>query len=198
MTAKEPSGRYTPPAKRQPGHFDVAILVDPEMALPDDPSPARKLQVVAVWAPPPMDTFDTLGELIMRRTAYEAQMNAVVTEAQAGIREGDHVTYSPAGLAVYGRVFGPVEMARREREEHGVNTADAAKLERRVADAMRRGWLYGWWWSRIDRGEWGAVHRAWIERLVPVFEYTTTAARMNARVEPLSRFENPADRGDDG
>lgn len=171
--------------------FDAAILVDAELLLPTDPLIGRELWVYGVWAGVPKK-YDSIRAILDDRTAFEANMATVIPDhARPGRLDPPcYVQYNLAELAlqVYGQVFTPDEMYQRERVE-GAGHREADKVRMRVADAMKRNWLYGWWFSAVEKGEWGAVHRAWIARRVLSIEYEEARAAYGAgdlrhRLEP--------------
>lgn len=170
------------------------VMVDPELVLPSDPVPqVGEIVVLAEWAPGLPGRFGGIGELIACRTGYERAASVMISTAQAGIVPPAFVTYGlPLVRAeVYGQVFGPDEMYRRETEA-GVDHGHADRFRQRLADAEKRGWLYGWWFSQIEpEGSWRAVHRHRLARQMLSGEYHAMRARLGAP-EPGSRFAEGA------
>lgn len=169
------------------------VLQDPELAMVDQRLPEHSgLVVIAAFAPKIPYRYGGLGEVIADRTRWERHVSASVTPDQQMIEPTAHVlVQGRLGGSRYGFVPSPSRLFRMELD-HGVPRRRVDSLQRQVVDALKRGWLYGWWiTTTAPQGEWRAVHRFQITRQVPAREFDAVRRQVGAPAEIPSRYVVP-------
>lgn len=156
--------------------YDHMILVDPELALPDDGTTFAAVDGVTIQAIGCYSaTYETFNQLLEHRTMIEADLDKRAADWQ---REGgDYLLRMWGTLAVYGHVFTPEQVYMRERML-GARHREAARTRFRIEDARKRGWLYGRFYS-VDEpeGEWGCCHVADVTTYLDEAGYLAAEAR---------------------
>lgn len=144
--------------------YDAIVLMDPELALPDDHAALGALDGASIHVVGSYQArYSTFPQVIEHRRQIEAEWGADVQPWQAAIEAPAFVVRLFKGTTIYGELLTPAEAVARDGEP---------RLDVRVADAARRGWLYGKWYSVIEpKGETGCNHRSLIERLITADEF---------------------------
>lgn len=157
-----------------------AVVPEAELFLPDDrPINVREFVVKSQWFG---GRYPSVSAVIKARTKAEFKLNANLEDWQRAITPPCWVQYgirdaiNDQRVLVYGAipsiasfVEDEADFARRmgtERDKFG------RRLTRRMENALRRGWLYGRWYSVMaPKGEWGAQHRSVIQRVLTEAEF---------------------------
>jgi hypothetical protein len=161
---------------------DVVIIPDPELLLPDEKLPAG----VTIRA---MSTFiggdyTSLATLVAKRKRAEQDLNAGLSDWQRDIEPPTKVVYSVANATTGERlfIFGDIpdieQLTKSERASGVTEFAQLRKLRLRIENALRRGWLYGQWYSRtVPDGEWGTMHKKYLQSPLPDAEFELFRSR---------------------
>jgi hypothetical protein len=160
----------------------VVIIPDPELLLPDESLPSG-ITIVA------HSTFiggeyTSLAALVAQRKKAEHALNLGLAEWQRGITPPCHVVFSTRNDATGERlfVFGDIpDMDALTKSERAAGVTDLAalrKLSMRIDSGLRRGWLYGKWFSRTQpEGEWGVMHKKFLQSPMSEAEFESFRAK---------------------
>jgi hypothetical protein len=159
------------------------VIPNPELLLPDERlSPAREYLAQSSFIG---GTYPSLLAIIRKREKVEAQLNAEMADWQRAIAGPCYVMYSVLNdttkdrLLVYGVIPTPTGFIESDAENASkVLEANKRRLVKRLESAHQRGWLFGKWYSRTQPlGEFGVMHRSYIQRVVEESDYRAAAAR---------------------
>lgn len=81
-------------------------------------------------------------------------------------------------LLVYGDIPTPTGFVESDGRVDNMSESSKRRLVKRLESAHQRGWLYGMWHSRTQPlGEWGIMHRSYIQQIVSEADYRAAEAR---------------------
>jgi hypothetical protein len=163
------------------------VIPDPELLLPDDRIPRlRALVARSMWLG---GTFMSVSAYIEKRKQMEARMNENVLDWQRDIMPPCYLQYGVKDpdtgeeLFIYGEIPDIQAFVEDEAKAAGRIGPErekfARRLTRRMEDALKRGWLYGQWYSRTNvLGEWGSIHRSVIQEVLSEAKYRELEAKL--------------------
>lgn len=160
--------------------MDHVILTDSELAMDEDALALQatgSLHVFGSFA----GQFPSWAEFMAARTEAETRLNARTEFWQRtllvpafAVREYDMPGGDP--LTIYAHLVDAYEAGERERAS-GAGEVEVRAFRRRVEDAMKRGWLWGTFYSKVEpEGEMGCVHRSQLDHVVSPYEWDVARA----------------------
>lgn len=159
----------------------LTVLIDPELALPEDARAfiyAERISVFGSYSA----TFTNFQDMLNHRQAVERSLKAEAVDWQRNVAPPCHVrrVYLPPDgpeVTIYARIFTADEVFDQERAR-AASVEEASRTAYRVTDALTRGWLYGRFYSTlVTEGEFGCVHRAQVSAVVPSVEFEGARTR---------------------
>lgn len=158
----------------------LVIIPDPELLLPDETlRPAEAYRAESAFFG---RDYVSLAALLKGRAAAEYQLNQQMLDWQRALAAPTYVAHSlirddtKERLWVYAHVVTPLAFLDTERAA-GLDESKKRRLVKRMENAHQRGWIYARWHSRTQPdGEYGSIHRAYIQREVPEAEFLALAA----------------------
>jgi hypothetical protein len=164
-----------------PGRLRQVVVPEAELFLPDDkPINMAEIIVRSAWFG---GKYPSVAAVIKARTKAEFKLNGNIEDWQRDIVPPCFVQYgfrdaiTDSRVLVYGAVPSIATFVEDEAEFAGrVQGKDRDKFGRRLRTrlehALRRGWLYGQWYSVMQpKGEWSAQHKSVIQRVLTEQEF---------------------------
>lgn len=157
------------------------VIPDPELLLPDEklPRDATFIAHSSFFG----GEYVSLASLIERRKRAELHLNMDLAEWQKNIEPPTWVVYSVRNDATGERlfVFGEIPDMEALLKTDRVVPEDLTSLRRlraRIDNGLRRGWLYGKWYSRTQpEGDWGVMHKKFMQSPMSEAEFESHRAR---------------------
>lgn len=160
---------------------EVIIIPDPELLLPDEKLPSGS--VIRAMSTFIGGDYTSLATLVAARKRAEQSLNAGITDWQRDIEPPTKVVYSVANatgerLFIFGDIPDMDALTKSERASGVVDLGELRRLRIRIENALRRGWLYGKWYSRtVPDGEWGTMHKKFLQSPLPDAEFELFRSR---------------------
>lgn len=133
--------------------------------------------------------FDSFEEYLAWQQRMEDQANSHLLDFQRELVPGDLVfrvvKMGSSPLLILGRTFTPDEMYDYMLER-SYNAREAAGERTMVYELFSRGYLYGKWYSSIERGgEFGSAHVAVLGPKVPAEKWHRLLSQIKDGIDPL-------------
>lgn len=165
----------------------LVVIPDAELLLPDDTlPPGRGYQPYSTWL---AGEYPSLQAIIRKREKVEGRLNADMLDWQREVKPPCFVQYgvrdpqTDARVLVYGKIMDIEDFINSEKGAgarllNGDRERFARRLRRRMESALKRGWLYGEWFStQQPLGQWAPVHKAVLQREMTEAEFKELEAK---------------------
>lgn len=160
---------------------EAIVIPDPELLLPDErlPSGVPLIAHSSFFG----GEYPSLAALVKRRQRVEQELALGLADWHASIEPTCWVTYSVRNDATGERmfVFGYIPDVEALLKTGRVVTGDLTalrRLRRKIEYGLKRGWLYGQWFSRTQpEGPWGVIHKRFLQSPMSEAEFESFRAR---------------------
>lgn len=156
---------------------------EPELLLPDEKLPPGT--IILARSSFIGGEYSSLASLIAKRKKAERALNEGLADWQTTIQPPAYVVFSTRNdatgerLFVFGHIPDIETLSRTNaRAAEIVDLAKMRLLRQRLENALKRGWLYGQWFSRTQpEGEWGVMHKKFLQSPMSETEFESFRAK---------------------